>query len=298
MLGDVLRDQGWDARFLEHPGRSPAAWLRVVSAVLRADLLYLVSARLERGSPLDRLLRWWRIPAVVHWVGTDVLIAADAHRAGRLSEVVARSATHWADAPWLVGELREMGIRSEVVPLPVPGIVEEAPPLPTVFRVLFYLPVDAFDREVFDMETMLRLPLEMPEVEFVLIPSTAETLPGPLPPNLSTRGWVTDMDALYREISVLARLVSHDGMPFMVLEALSRGRHVVYSYELPGVVAARGYDAVREAVAELYEAHRRGELGPNETGRRWVAETHAFGPAAAAIDAKLRDVLKGHASRE
>jgi len=297
MLSGVLAQRGWEARFLAHPGRSPRAWLDVLAAVARADVLYLVSARAERGSPLDRLLRWWRLPAVVHWVGTDVLIAREAYRKGDLSEVVAGNAVHWADAPWLVDELREMGIRSDVVPLPVPGIASGAPPLPASFRVLFYLPVDAFDREVFDIETMLRLPRELPDVAFVLIPSPAESLPSPLPLNLEARGWVTDMDALYRETTVLARLVAHDGMPFMVLEALSRGRHAVYSYELPGVVHARGYDAVKEAITRLRDAHTGGDLGLNEAGMRWVAESHAPGPAADAIDRRLREVLTRYASR-
>ena len=133
-----------------------------------------------------------------------------------------------------------------------------------------YLPVDAFDREVFDMELHLRLPVELPEVEFILIPSPSDSLTQPLPPNLRTPGWVSDMDALYRDVSALVRLVSHDGMSFMVLEALSRGRHVVYTYPLPHVVHASGFEAVAGAVRDLAARQGAGTLTLNEEGRRYA----------------------------
>ena len=73
--------------------------------------------------------------------------------------------------------MRTIGVVSEYVPLPIPIETAPAPPLPDTFSVLLYYPVDAFDREVFDIETMLRLPLEFPAARFVLIPSPPETLP-------------------------------------------------------------------------------------------------------------------------
>jgi hypothetical protein len=91
-------------------------------------------------------------------VGTDVLIALDEHALGRASKAVARRAVHWVDAPWLADELATMGITAEHVQLPVEGLSQDAPPLPPRFTVLLYLPVDSFDREVFDMETLLRRP--------------------------------------------------------------------------------------------------------------------------------------------
>lgn len=267
MLAGVLVRRGWDATFLGHPGRSVRGWLRVARALLRADVLYLISARVDRRAPQAWLLRFRRRPTVIHWVGTDVLIALEAYERGDVPAHIARAAVHWCDAPWLAPELSQLGIAAEYVPLPVPGVATAEPtPLPERFHVLLYLPEDDFDREVFDMETLLALPNAFPEVQFTLVPSRPETLPGPLPPNLSAPGWVEDMEALYRDVTVMVRLTSHDGTSFMAVECLARGRYVIWTYPFEGVTQASGFEAVRSELAELIERHQRGELRLNEVG--------------------------------
>jgi len=87
------------------------------------------------------------------------------------------------------------------------------------------------------------------------------------------------------------RLTSHDGMPFMVLEALSRGRHVIYTYVLPGVVHARGFEVVCEALRDLRDRHDRGELALNREGIAWAREHFEPGEVLAAIDARLKKLV-------
>ena len=292
-LATGLSTKGWDARFVHHPGRSPLGWARVAGGLRWADMLYLIGSRAERWSPQDVLLRCYGTPVVVHWVGTDALIASERHARGPLAASVVRKPTHWCDAPWLVDELRGLGMRAEFVSLPVTGLALEAPALPARFRALLYLPADPFDREVFDMETLLRLPAAFPDIDFVLVPSPPETLPGPLAPNVEAPGWVTDMDALYRGVSVTIRLTSHDGMSFMVLESLSRGRYVIYTYDLPGVVKAQGLVAVSAALEALAERHRSGTLGLNDAGIAWAREHFDPGRALGDIDGRLRALGRG-----
>ncbi len=292
MLEGLLRDRGWQASYAPHPGRSPAGWARLAPQVARADIVYLIGSRLDRGSPQDLLMRLRRRPVVIHWVGTDVQIALEEHVRRNVSPRLAENASHWCDAPWLVDELRGIGIRSEHVPLPIPGLAGEPPPLPARFRVLFYLPVDAFDREVFDMETLLRLPREFPEIEFIEIPSPPETLPAPLPPNLEARGWVDDMDALYRTISVYMRLTSHDGMSFMAAECLARGRQVIWTFPLPGAIQASGYESVATALRDLADRHKAGTLGLNDEGRAHMLEHFDADRLTTALDERLRALLQ------
>jgi hypothetical protein len=291
MLARLLRERGWAAEFAAHPGRDPRGWAGLVVKLAGADLLYLVSSRAERGSPQDVLLRAWRRPLVIHWVGTDVQIALEEHARGRLSHRIVERPVHWCDAPWLVDELATMGVRADHVPLPIPGLPQEPPPLPETFGVLLYLPVDAFDREVFDMETLLRLPLAFPEVRFILIPSPAETLPRPLPANCTAPGWVADMDALYREVSVVVRLTSHDGTSFMVAEALARGRQVIWTFPMEGAIRAEGFDAVVAAIRDLAARHAAGTLGLNEAGRQYVLAHFQRDALLSDLDRRLRRVV-------
>jgi hypothetical protein len=291
LLAGELRGLGWEAHFYPHPGRSLRGWARIIRALARADLLYLIGSRADRHSAQDLLFRFWRRPAVIHWVGTDALIATERLAQGPLARSVVSKPTHWCDAPWLVTELERLGMRAEYVPLPVTGLATEAPPLPESVRVLMYLPVDAFDREVFDMDTILKLPAALPGLDFVLIPSPPETLQGELPPNLEARAWVDDMDALYREVTVYVRLTSHDGMPFTVLEALSRGRHVVFPWALPGVTVASGFEATVAALRAFAERAARAELGLNEEGIAWVRDQFDQGRTLDELDRRLLALL-------
>ncbi|WP_322797003.1 hypothetical protein [Tepidiforma sp.] len=291
-LAGELSGLGWRAHYLPHPGRNLAGWARVAAAVARAEVVYLIGSRFERWSPQDLLLRVRRRPVVIHWVGTDVQLAVEAHRRRRGSTAIAERAVHWCDAPWLVEELRLAGVRAEYVPLPIPLEEGQPPPLPERFTALLYYPVDAFAREVFDWETMRRLVEAFPGVRFLLVPSPPETLPGPLPANLEARGWAEDMEALYREVTVLIRLTTHDGQSFMAAEAVSRGRYVIWTHPMPGAVQASGFEAVAAELARLVERHAAGSLGPNLDGRSAVLERWGRGAPLREIDARLR-VLTG-----
>jgi hypothetical protein len=293
LLTEILANRGWDVAYEPHPGRNAANWMKLLPKIARADLLYLISARIERRSPLDLLLRVRRKPVVVHWVGTDALRAERAYEARNLSARAAEQPTHWADAPWLRDSLRDMGLRVEHVPIPVPGVVAETPPLPETFRVLMYLPEDKQNREVFDEETIMRLPGALPGVEFTIFPAPADTLQGPMPANLTAQAWTDDVDTLYRKATVYARLTTHDGMPLTLVEALSRGRHVIYPRPFPGVTQAAGLDEVGAALRGLKERHDAGALGLNQEGIAFVRDQYDPDVLTGRLEERLRAVLDG-----
>ncbi len=293
MLAGRLRELGWQAEYLPHPGSSPAGWARLAPKVARAGILYLISSRIDRGCPQDLMMRFRRKPVVIHWVGSDALEAVRAAARGPLSAALVQSATHWVDATWLADELVPIGIRADYVALPIPVLESAPPPLPSEFHALMYLLADPHDREVFDSETTLRLPAAFPGVHFTLIPPSPETLPAPLPPNLATPGHVHNMDALYRDTTVMIRLTAHDGMSFMAHEALSRGRYVIWTFPLPGAIQASGFEAVAAALQTLLDRHRAGTLGLNMEGR--AATLAAFDPARvlAELDRRLLALQHG-----
>ena len=298
LLAGRLRERGWKAEYLPHPGRSPQGWARLAPKVARASVLYLISSRIERGCPQDWMMRLRKKPVVIHWVGTDALEAVQAARRGPLSQRLVRGATHWVDAPWLADELAPLGIRAQYVALPIPIPRGDPPPLPAEFRVLLYLQEESEYRQVFDVPTLLRLPGALPEARFTLIPSSAGSLrplfEGGYPQNLATPGYVRDMDALYRETTVLVRLTTHDGMSFMANEALARGRYVIWTYPLEGAIQASGFEAVTAALRGLFDQHRQGTLTLNEAGRE--ATLAAFDPVKVLdeLDRRLLLLSGGH----
>jgi len=104
-------------------------------------------------------------------------------------------------------------------------------------------------------------------------------------------GWVEDVEALYRQTTVFVRLTHHDGTAFTVLEAESRARHVIWTYDRPGVITARGHDAVKAALADLYARHQAGTLEPNAEGRDYALGHFNFQALATELDTRLQTLL-------
>ena len=258
------------------------AWLA------RADLLLRVGFRpgapTRNGRAFDALWAALRFlnpgaPVVYYWLGTDVLNSLEDARAGRLRQGPHRKAlraVHWADAPWLVEELREVGYQASFHPIPVPLAGLEAPEsLPGRFSVLTYVPDARAD--YYGGREILAAARAMPTVPFVVLGGLGAWAE-PVPPNLSFVGWQEDVRPFLCACSVLVRLVAHDGLGGTVREALEAGRHVIYSQAMPQVVHVPFGDpqALVRALAGLEQRHRAGDLRPNLEGRRYVQEAYDF----------------------
>ncbi len=70
---------------------------------------------------------------------------------------------------------------------------------------------------------------------------------------------------------MLIRLPEHDSLSAMVLEALARGRYVIYSEEFPFTETAGNFDEARDALARLL-ANRQ----PNYSGAEYVRRNYSL----------------------
>ncbi|HTV91355.1 MAG TPA: hypothetical protein VMG98_01430 [Verrucomicrobiae bacterium] len=213
---------------------------------------------------LTEVARRYGVPVVVIWAGTDVVTAA---RDPELLEVLKQDgAVNVSVAPWLADELRALGVEASYVPVGAVTAVDRPAPLPTRFRVISYLPEPR--RAFYGEKAVYSVAAEMPDVQFTIVGNGERN---PIAPrNVEFLGYVGDMTRLIDESVALLRLPEHDGKSMLVLESLARGRHVVWTYDFPGVARA---NSISEAIGQLRRlqiAHQRGELGPNEDGLAFV----------------------------
>src|SRR5262245_55706618 len=115
-LAALLDGPGWRVRYLETRGWEPRAALRALRRAASAGLVYPVGGQVARFSRPHALQALLRRPTVMHWAGSDVLHARAAVRARRATPALLGGVTHWAGAPWLAAELRELGISATWVP--------------------------------------------------------------------------------------------------------------------------------------------------------------------------------------
>lgn len=203
---------------------------------------------------------------VWHWIGTDVVrYAGGRGLTQRLRRYLAmhRVAAHLADSPELAEELKALGIQARVCRL-LPGSIEaEVMPLPDRFRVLSYWFDDR--RTFYGGDLILELARRMPEMEFLIVGARGEG--APRLPNVSFLGRVDDLDPIYQRVSVLVRIPQHDSLSVMVLEALARGRYVIYNKDFPCCSRADTLEEIRAALEEIRQLTE-----PNREGSRCVRQ--------------------------
>jgi hypothetical protein len=208
---------------------------------------------------------------VAHWVGTDLYQVKTRPFTRLLFRLAAPGIeAHVADAPWLVEGLARWGIRATLVPT-VSGRMDEAGPLPLPgeFALLAYVPDDR--RDFYGWPTVKAIAEAYPDVRVHVVGGNG---PAGAPLNVVFHGLTDDMEPIYRAVSVLIRPTVHDGLSQMVLEALIRGRHVVWSREFPECVHATTTGDFVGAVGAL-----RADCPFNEAGARLAADDYS--PAAA-----------------
>ncbi|HEY8313043.1 MAG TPA: hypothetical protein VIG51_02615, partial [Candidatus Baltobacteraceae bacterium] len=239
---------------------SPRGTLAAAWDLRRADAL------ISFGGPapsiaLSEIARYRNIPVIIIWAGSDVLTAAG--DPSGLEIVKRRGFVNITDGEWLVDELRLLGIEATYQPVTAVEPGKSTKPLPGSFRVLTYLPEPR--REFYGASDVYAIARSLPGVSFSVV--GAGLRDPEAPPNVTFLGYVDDMSDQIDASTVLLRLPQHDGKSMLVLEALSRGRHVIWNHEFPHVRAVRSADAALSMLRDMQAAHARGELRTNDDGR-------------------------------
>jgi hypothetical protein len=220
---------------------------------------------------------------VFHWIGSDWYEVTRRPGLRALFRAVRGGVDlHVADAPWLVDELAGAGVRAHLVPTISEKMSGGLEPLPDRFRVMAYLPDRR--RAFYGWPTVRHIAEQLADVEVVAVGGAPE--PGG-PANVRFVGLVggEEMARLYGEVSALVRPTSHDGLSQMVLEALLRGRQVVWSRPFPHCRHGTTPGEFAAAVAALAAS-----CPQNVEGARYVAEHYSAEAASGALAAAYEDL--------
>lgn len=191
---------------------------------------------------------------IMHWIGDDVMhltnLKKNNKRWWRIKVFLFNKINfHVTVAPHLFKELQLAGIESKVVPL-IPNyensICYDLPQQPKVF---VYLPEKSFD--FYKGKLILKLVEEFSHVEFIITKNSGANLPNL--PNIKYYEWVEDIEEVWSQITIYLRLTTHDGLSHLVLEALERGKHVIWSQEFPTCYYATNYDEAKIALQKALQ---------------------------------------------
>ncbi len=205
---------------------------------------------------------------VCHWAGTDVLRILQRPFYRWWFQAVIRHCIdcHLVVSENLAEELATLGIQTQLIPLVSNLMPGETVPLPDTFSILAYLPAGRGD--FYGGPIVYTLAAQHPEWQ-VYIVGRDPTPEGKALSNVVELGPDADMCKVYPRITVLVRPTFHDGLPRMVLEALSWGRYVVFSRPFPHCEIGRTLDEITRTLREIEK-----RKDPHEIGAAFVRETY------------------------
>ena len=251
---------------------SAGLWQKIsyVWHILSAKVLYQIGGSHICGGTL-RLAMLLNKQIVMHWVGTDVLLAQKAYQAGAVDANLIRRTKHLCEVDWIQKELLETGIQAEIAQIACfEDKISAARPLPEKFSILSY--VGKGREKFYGIYQLIELAQSFPDIP-IRIAGISE-YSEPLPPNIRLLGWVKDMATEYHDCVLYLRLPEHDGLAFSVLEALSYGRYAGYAYAFPGTNKVANTDELHFLVKDLLERHRMGLLDVNIDGYKFIVENY------------------------
>lgn len=239
---------------------------------IRSHILHQVFVHLQSASAI-KLFTWSRrvgVPVVAHWIGTDVVhlrefVQTHAGSPPFLSRTIA---AHLADSPALQQELSELGVESTVVRLLPRTLEASVLPLPQDPAILCYWPDDR--AEFYRIDIVMELARRFGDMTFYIAAATGHNVTDP-PKNVVFLGEVVDMESLYAKVTAFLRIVPHDSLSAMVLEALARGRYVLYSESFPHTFQVSNVDDAAAGLEKL-----RTLSSPNSAGAAYVSQNFSW----------------------
>ena len=197
------------------------------------------------------------------WVGSDVLYSRESEQTLRVARAIDGAVDlNITVSPHLVTELGEIGIEAEYVPSFCDvGNSHNDPPSRLPKGVLSYLPTKR--KAFYGQEILITAIEDNPDLEFFIVGDESHSLQHYS--NVTSLGWVEDMNDVWPRVGVLLRVTQHDGMPRMVLEALARYRYVIYSETFEGCWFGRSKEQVRQYLKTFKSLDKPNISGPTVT---------------------------------
>ena len=160
-------------------------------------------------------------------------------------------------------ELAQYGIDAKIIPIPSAITNHKILPVPKVFRVAIYYPIDKDPTAKYLEGLTAAITQEMKDTKFILY--GCDKYDGIKDGNVQYKGWV-DMEWLARKCTLMVRLVRHDSVPIACTDFLRFGRPVItnipnMSYmEYVDITPDTVMKNARDMVIERIQAHKEGKV--------------------------------------
>jgi len=239
--------------------------IRFLKHFNNADLIYSINGATSGSRVFDMAIRYKK-KLIMHWAGSDVMLAKEAVAKNDYNPEYLEYATHLCVAPWFVDELKEIGVNATLRPICSFEVNSKSIPLPDVFSVFSYIPEGK--EEFYGIDNLIFLAKTYPDVKFRI--SGISRYKDNMPDNIELLGWIDNMEEQYRRSVLCVRLTKHDAVSFFVLEALNNQRYVAFTYNIDPVFHVGDVNDLVSVTGKLIDRFNSGELTENHAGQEYI----------------------------
>lgn len=237
--------------------------IEAIRKIIKSDIVYIGYGCYKINIYLY-LAKIFNKKVISHWIGTDVLLAKENNN---LNKVVKYIDCNLTCSPVLKEELKEMGINAIEMPIVPNWNNTNYSELPVKHSVLVYMPEKK--EEFYGLEYVKYAAETYPELKFYIVANDNDTLNLK---NVQFLGRISHekMEKLYDKITILLRMPKHDGLSLMLLEALIKGKEIIYSYKFPYTQYAASKEEVSDKINEIIQ--KQPEF--NKLGHQYVLKNY------------------------
>ena len=187
------------------------------------DIVYIIGFFMPKYTSLAYL---FGKRVIVHWIGTDVWNLRNWKIRILYKTLLHNVTMNLSGSHWLSDELKQHEITAIPIPLVTKDIHYGMCKMPKRHAVLSYVPEGR--KNLYGLDKIREIAKEFPNIKFYIVPKKAKK-----EKNIEYLGRIPikEMNKLYSKISVLLRPTIHDGLSMMVLEALGKGKQVLWSQD-------------------------------------------------------------------
>ena len=198
--------------------------LKFIYHIFSADIVHSINGTLGKSKVLEMAMKL-RKRIIFHWVGTDLIKSTELYQKNEYNPKFISYPTHITDSPWYVDKLKNIGIKSEFIPLKGFDSKYKVSNFKSEFNVLCY--ISQHRAKYYGIEQVTEIANRLPNIKFNLV--GIESYDKQLPQNIILNGWVDNMLEWIENATICLRLPKTDGLSFFVLESLAMQRYVAYN---------------------------------------------------------------------
>ena len=241
--------------------------LKALIKIPKADCIFSINGSITKSKVFDMAFKN-NVPVIMNWVGTDVLIAINAFKQGDYNKEYISNAIHFCEVDWIKEELEKVGIDALVSNyMCFDKKLDNSNCLNKKLSVLSY--VSNKKPDFYGIKEIITLAKKNPNINFNIVGTEALDY-YPLPNNINAHGWVEDMNSIFNDVHICIRFTQHDGLSNFVLEALSRGKQVLYNNRFNHCIYSKSEEDLHNNLFQLYKDFTNNNSLHNQKGIEYI----------------------------